>query len=110
MGVLNVTPDSFSDGGSLHKNGRPNLDKALARTEQMLAEGAAIIDVGGESTRPGAEAISLMAEMERVLPVVEAINARFDTIISVDSSSPELMLAAGQAGAGMLNDVRALER
>jgi dihydropteroate synthase len=110
MGVLNVTPDSFSDGGSLHKNGRPDLSKALVRVEQMLFEGAAIIDVGGESTRPGAEAVSVMEEMERVLPVVDAINARFDTIISVDTSSPELMLAAAKSGAGMLNDVRALER
>ena len=76
----------------------------------MLSQGAAIIDVGGESTRPGAEPVPLQEEMDRVLPVVEAIHRRLDVIVSVDSSSPELMLAAAKVGAGMLNDVRALER
>ena len=70
MGVLNVTPDSFSDGGALHDNGKRSLDKALARVEQMLAEGATIIDVGGESTRPGAEPVGLVEELDRVIPVV----------------------------------------
>jgi len=110
MGVLNVTPDSFSDGGVLHQHGKPSVDKALARVEQMLDEGAAIIDVGGESTRPGAEPVSLTEELDRVVPVVEAITQRFETIVSVDTSSPDVMLAAAAAGAGMLNDVRALER
>lgn len=110
MGVLNVTPDSFSDGGALHQHGKPSLDKALIRVEQMLAEGAAIIDVGGESTRPGAEPVSLIEELDRVVPVVEAITQRFETIVSVDTSSPDVMLAAADAGAGILNDVRALER
>ncbi len=110
MGVLNVTPDSFSDGGALHQDGKRSLDKALARVEQMLAEGAAIIDIGGESTRPGAEPVTLAEELDRVVPVVEAINQRFDTVISVDTSSPEVMQASAGAGAGMLNDVRALER
>ncbi len=110
MGVLNVTPDSFSDGGALHQHGKPSVDKALARVEQMLDEGAAIIDVGGESTRPGAEPVSLTEELDRVVPVVEAITQRFETIVSVDTSSPDVMLAAAAAGAGMLNDVRALER
>ena len=110
MGVLNVTPDSFSDGGALHQHGKPSVDKALARVEQMLDEGAAIIDVGGESTRPGAEPVSLAEELDRVVPVVEAITQRFETIVSVDTSSPDVMLAAAAAGAGMLNDVRALER
>ncbi len=110
MGVLNVTPDSFSDGGVFYGDGRSDLDKALARVEQMLEQGAAIIDIGGESTRPGAEPVALQQEMDRVLPVVEAINCRFDTIVSIDTSSPELMLAAAAVGAGMLNDVRALER
>lgn len=110
MGVLNVTPDSFSDGGQLHKEGQLNLDKVLLRTESMLAEGAAIIDVGGESTRPGALPVSTQQEMDRVLPVVEAIAGRFDTIISVDTSSPNLMLEAAAAGAGLLNDIRALQR
>ena len=110
MGVLNVTPDSFSDGGTLHQQGKPIIDKALTRVEQMLNQGAAIIDVGGESTRPGAEPVSLAEELDRVVPVVEAIARRFETIISVDTSSPDVMLAAAGAGAGMLNDVRALER
>ena len=110
MGVLNVTPDSFSDGGALYQQGHLNLDKVLARAEQMLAQGAAIIDIGGESTRPGAEPVSLQEECDRVLPVVEAISGRFDAIISVDTSTPELMTAAAAAGAGLLNDVRALER
>ncbi len=110
MGVLNVTPDSFSDGAALHERGRPCVDKALLWAEQMVSQGAAIIDIGGESTRPGAEPVSLQEEIDRVLPVVEAINGRLDTIVSVDTSSPELMVAAADAGAGMLNDVRALER
>ncbi len=109
MGVLNVTPDSFSDGGSLHQQGRLNIDRALRRAEQMLAEGATIIDVGGESTRPGAAAVTLQEEMDRVLPVVEALHQRLDTIISVDTSRPELMQASARVGAGLLNDVRALE-
>lgn len=110
MGVLNITPDSFSDGGQLFRQGTPNLDRVLARAEQMLSEGAAILDVGGESTRPGAEPVSARQEMDRVLPVVEALARRFETVISVDTSSPELMRAAAAAGAGMINDVRALER
>ncbi|MFA7554054.1 MAG: dihydropteroate synthase [Spongiibacteraceae bacterium] len=110
MGVLNVTPDSFSDGGSLLEAGSLSLDKALHRVEQMLEQGAAIIDIGGESTRPGAELVSLQEEFDRVMPVVEAIKQRFDTIISVDTSSPKLMLAAAAAGAGLINDIRALER
>lgn len=110
MGVLNITPDSFSDGGSLHHNGRPDLDKILRRAEQLLIEGAGIIDVGGESTRPGADTVSVAEELDRVLPVVEAITQRFSTIVSIDTSSPELMQAASGCGAGMINDVRALER
>lgn len=110
MGVLNITPDSFSDGGALHQNGRPCMDKALLCAEQMLHQGADIIDIGGESTRPGAQPVSVQEEMDRVMPVVAAIGERFDTVVSVDSSSPELMLAAVAAGAGMLNDVRALQR
>jgi len=110
MGVLNVTPDSFSDGGKLLSAGRPSLDKVLARTAQMLSEGAAIIDVGGESTRPGAAPVSVQQELDRVIPVVEAISARFDTIVSVDTSAAEVMAAAAAAGAGLINDVRALVR
>lgn len=110
MGILNVTPDSFSDGGQLHQSGNLSLDKALARVEEMLSQGAAIIDVGGESTRPGAEPISLQQELDRVVPVVEAIAQRLDIIISVDTSSPQVITAAASAGAGLINDVRALER
>ncbi len=110
MGVLNVTPDSFSDGGQLHSAGLLDVDRVLRHAEQMLAAGAAIIDVGGESTRPGAATVSLTEEMGRVLPVVEAISERLDVVVSVDTSSPELMLAAAAAGAGLLNDVRALSR
>jgi len=110
MGVLNVTPDSFFDGGKLHAAGRLNIDKALARCAQMLAEGAAIIDVGGESTRPGAVPVAVQQELDRVIPVVEAISTRFDTIVSVDTSSAKVITAAAAAGAGLINDVRALER
>lgn len=110
MGVLNVTPDSFSDGGNLHDQKGLSIDRALFRVEQMLLEGAAIIDVGGESTRPGAAEVTLQQELNRVLPVVEAIESRFDTVISVDTSSPEVMLEAARLGAGIINDVRGLER
>ena len=114
MGILNTTPDSFSDGAQLATPGsaqfKVDVDKALRAAEAMLAEGASIVDVGGESTRPGAAKVSIQEEMDRVLPVVEAINARVDICISVDSSSPELMTAAVAAGAGMINDVRALSR
>lgn len=110
MGVLNTTPDSFSDGGRLYTDGRPDLDAALAAASAMVDAGAAIIDVGGESTRPGAEPVSVQAEMDRVLPVVERLAGSVDAIISVDTSSPALMCEAAALGAGMLNDVRALMR
>jgi dihydropteroate synthase len=103
MGILNVTPDSFSDGGRFG-----NVDSALRQAERMLAEGADILDVGGESTRPGAAAVSLDEEMARVLPVIERIHAELDIPVSVDTSKPELMQAAIAAGAGMINDVSAL--
>jgi dihydropteroate synthase len=105
MGVLNTTPDSFSDGGQFS-----DLDAALKHAEQMVLEGAAIIDVGGESTRPGAAKVGLQQEMDRVIPVVEKIASNLDVCISVDSSSPEIMLAAKRSGAHLLNDVRALQR
>ena len=105
MGVLNTTPDSFSDGGQFS-----DLDAALKHAEKMVQEGAAIIDVGGESTRPGAAKVGLQQEMDRVIPVVEKIASNLDVCISVDSSSPEIMLAAKRAGAHLLNDVRALQR
>lgn len=105
MGVLNVTPDSFSDGGSF-----VGRDKAVARAGDMLESGAAIIDVGGESTRPGAAPVSVQEELDRVMPVVEALIREFQCIVSVDTSTPEVMLAAANAGAGLINDVRALQR
>lgn len=103
MGILNVTPDSFSDGGLF-----VSTEKALAQAHQMVSEGAAIIDVGGESTRPGAAAVDVQQELDRVIPVIETICARCETIISVDTSKLEVMREAVKAGAGMINDVRAL--
>ncbi len=105
MGVLNVTPDSFSDGGLFR-----GVDAALARAEQMLHEGAAIIDVGGESTRPGAESVSLQEELDRVCPVVERLAANLDVVVSVDTSTPEVMRQSLALGAGLINDVRAFQR
>jgi dihydropteroate synthase len=105
MGILNVTPDSFSDGGRFNRQ-----DRALKHAEQMIQAGAAIIDIGGESTRPGAVPVSLQEEMERVLPVVELLAANLDTVISVDTSSPALMTEAAALGAHLINDVRALQR
>lgn len=105
MGVLNVTPDSFSDGGQFTR-----LDLALEHAEQMVHQGAAIIDVGGESTRPGASAVSTQQELDRVIPVIEKIAANLDCIISLDSSCPQVMETAAQAGASLLNDVRAFQR
>lgn len=104
MGVLNVTPDSFSDGGKF-----TTRDAALQQALQMAADGAAIIDVGGESTRPGADPVDEQQELDRVVPVIEAISAESDVAISVDTSKPGVMRAAVSAGAGMLNDVRALQ-
>ena len=105
MGVLNTTPDSFSDGGRYL-----GVAKAVKQADHMLKDGAAIIDVGGESTRPGAAPVGLQQELDRVIPVIEKISANLDVCISVDTSSPEVMRAAKQAGAHMLNDVRALGR
>lgn len=102
MGVLNVTPDSFSDGGKF-------LDAAaaVAHGVRMVEEGAAIIDVGGESTRPGADPVSAEEEIRRVVPIIEKLRAQTNAIISVDTSKPQVMRAAAEAGAGLLNDVRA---
>lgn len=110
MGVLNITPDSFSDGGQLLAGTRPRIDRVLRRAQKMLAGGAAILDVGGESTRPGAARVGEQEEIDRVAPVVEALAARFDTVVSVDTSTPRLMREAAALGAGMINDVRALGR
>jgi len=110
MGILNVTPDSFSDGGQLFADHSLSVERALKHAERMVAEGATIIDIGGESTRPGADPVSLQEEMDRVLPVLERLSAEVDVVTSIDTSSPELMLAAAGMGAGILNDVRALGR
>ena len=103
MGILNVTPDSFSDGGRYEAP-----DAAVEQALRMQQEGAAIIDIGGESTRPGASAVTLQQELDRVLPVIEALSAELDIPLSVDTSKPEVMRAAVAAGAGMINDVNAL--
>ena len=105
MGVLNVTPDSFSDGGRFNKP-----DAALAHAREMLAAGAIIIDVGGESTRPGAEPVSEQQELDRVVPIVEALAADSDALISVDTSTASVMRECAAAGAHLINDVRALSR
>ena len=105
MVILNVTPDSFSDGGRFL-----GLDQALRHAAAMLAEGAAIIDVGAESTRPGAALVSVQEELDRTLPVVEALARELDVVISVDTSTPEVIREAAARGAGFLNDVRALRR
>jgi dihydropteroate synthase len=110
MGVLNITPDSFSDGGQLYRAGRADLDAVLYRAEAMVGAGAALLDIGGESTRPGAEPVSEDEELARVVPVVEALAGRVDAMLSVDSSTPAVMRAAAAAGAHLLNDVRALRR
>lgn len=105
MGILNVTPDSFSDGGRFAQR-----DAALRHAEAMLRAGATLIDVGGESTRPGAHEVSSIEELERVAPVVEAIAAELDVIISVDTSTPAVMRETARLGAGLINDVRSLQR
>ncbi|TNE88832.1 dihydropteroate synthase [Porticoccus sp.] len=111
MGVLNATPDSFSDGGAVHaRDGHLDMSRVLRRVEAMVEEGADIIDVGGESTRPGAAIVTVAEELQRVVPVVEVITARFDVPVSVDTSTPEVMTAAAEAGASLINDVRALRR
>lgn len=103
MGILNVTPDSFSDGGKHNA-----LVDALTHTNEMVNAGATIIDVGGESTRPGADEVSVDEELERVIPVVEAIAQRFEVWISVDTSKAEVITEAARVGAHIINDVRSL--
>lgn len=104
MGILNVTPDSFSDGGYYQRS-----QIALQRAHQMVEEGAAIIDVGGESTRPGAKPVEVDEELDRVLPVIEALSKESPVPISIDTNKPEVMKAAVNAGAGFINDVAALQ-
>ena len=104
MGILNFTPDSFSDSGKFF-----TLDKALFQVEKMLNDGADIIDIGGESTRQNAEIVTLEQEWERVVPLVEAVRKRFDCLISVDSSKAEVFRQSALVGADILNDIRALQ-
>ena len=104
MGILNVTPDSFSDGGQFN-----SLEKALQQAECMIQAGVSIIDIGGESTRPGAPDVSLEEELARVIPAIKAIRAKFDVWISIDTSKAEVMRQAVEAGADLINDVRALQ-
>ena len=103
MGVLNVTPDSFSDAGRF-----ASPDEAVQHGLRLAAEGAALIDVGGESTRPGARPVTAEEELRRVLPVIERLRRATTAVISIDTSKPEVMRAAASAGAGFINDVRAL--
>jgi dihydropteroate synthase len=106
MGVLNITPDSFSDGGELVNGHQADLHAVLAKARRMLAEGAAVLDVGGESTRPGAQPVTVEQELERVIPVVAELS-RLDTIISVDTRHARVAHAAIEAGAQLINDVSA---
>lgn len=105
MGILNITPDSFSDGGRFNQR-----DLALRHAQAMVEAGATLIDIGGESTRPGARAVSAVEELERVAPLVESINRELDVIISVDTSTPSVMRESARLGAGLINDVRSLRR
>ena len=105
MGILNLTPDSFSDGGR-----HQGVEPALAHARQLLAEGATIIDVGGESTRPGATPVSVEEEIGRIVPVIERLVAERDAVVSVDTFKPEVMAAAIAAGAHMINDIQALQQ
>lgn len=105
MGILNVTPDSFSDGGRFVLR-----DAALQQARAMAEQGASIIDIGGESTRPGALPVSEQEELDRVIPVIEALHSELDLVLSVDTSTPRVMAEAAAAGAGLINDVRALTR
>jgi dihydropteroate synthase len=104
MGILNLTPDSFSDGGRYAAR-----DAALRRAESMIGEGAAIIDIGGESTRPGAAPVPAVEELDRVIPLIEALRANSDVVISIDTLKPQVMDAACSAGADLINDVLALQ-
>lgn len=104
MGILNATPDSFSDGGQFY-----TFDKALAQAEEMINDGADIIDIGGESTRPGAEDVTEEDELARVIPLIKAIKLNFDILVSIDTSKAKVMDEAIKAGADIINDVRALQ-
>ena len=104
MGILNVTPDSFSDGGKFLE-----ADAAIRQAENMAGQGAHIIDIGGESTRPGAQAVSAQEELDRVIPLVERLTSNLDVPVSVDTSKAEVIIESVKNGAGMINDVMALQ-
>lgn len=110
MGILNVTPDSFSDGGQLYRGNGVCRDALLRRAESMVVAGASILDVGGESTRPGAACVGVQEELDRVLPALEVLSRELDVVLSVDTSAPEVMVAAAQVGCDLINDIRALQR
>ena len=110
MGIVNLTPDSFSDGGQFYAGNRLNQSKTLAAIEKMLNDGADIIDLGGESTRPGAAEVPEQQELERVLPILELVLDRFDALVSVDTSTAIVIREASVKGAHLINDVRALTR
>ena len=110
MGVLNVTPDSFSDGGALYQGAALSQDLLLKRAEQMVLDGAQVLDVGGESTRPGASPVSEAEERDRVLGAIEALTRHVDALVSVDTSTPSVMTESARLGAGLLNDVRGFRR
>jgi len=110
MGIVNITPDSFSDGGALYSSGKLDLSKTLVAIEAMLAAGADIIDIGGESTRPGAAPVTRAQELDRVMPIINAVSSRFDCLISVVTSTVKVISEAAAGGAHIINDVRALQR
>lgn len=109
MAILNITPDSFSDGGQYFSSGKVCIDEVLRAAEGHIQQGASILDVGGESTRPGARTVSEQEELDRVVPVVEALVNRLGALVSVDTSRPQVMLESAARGAGLVNDVRALQ-
>ena len=110
MGVLNLTPDSFSDGGRYFRDNSLDLDRLRRAAAGMVDAGAALLDLGGESTRPGAQPVSVQEELDRVLPAVEILAGEVDAIVSLDTSTPQVMREGAALGAGLLNDVRALRR
>lgn len=109
MGVMNITPDSFSDGGKYFSGRDVDLSSLVDSAAEMVEQGVDWLDIGGESTRPGAEKVTVEQELDRVIPAIEAIRTRFDTAISVDTSQPQVIREAAMAGASMVNDVRALQ-
>ena len=110
MGIVNLTPDSFSDGGELFSGSSVDLDRVLNSVGDMLEAGVDLVDVGGESTRPGASSVGVAEELDRVIAAITAIKLRFDVPVSIDTSRPEVIDAAAAAGAELINDVRALQR